>query len=70
MEGVCSTTPSHHHLLGRLWFHFAYFFQVLQLRPFALVLQFMTHNGNLNVKAKFEARVPAFYYVPQASDCL
>ncbi|XP_038180858.1 arf-GAP with dual PH domain-containing protein 2 isoform X1 [Arvicola amphibius] len=32
--------------------------------------KFMTHNGNLNAKAKFEARVPAFYYVPQASDCL
>ncbi|XP_015356662.1 arf-GAP with dual PH domain-containing protein 2 isoform X9 [Marmota marmota marmota] len=30
----------------------------------------MTHNGNLRVKAKFEARVPAFYYVPQANDCL
>ncbi|KAH0510705.1 Arf-GAP with dual PH domain-containing protein 2 [Microtus ochrogaster] len=34
------------------------------------MVEFMTHNGNLNVKAKFEARVPAFYYVPQASDCL
>ncbi|EGV94365.1 Ring finger protein 135 [Cricetulus griseus] len=33
-------------------------------------IHFMTHNGNLNVKAKFEARVPAFYYVPQVSDCL
>ncbi|XP_045155911.1 arf-GAP with dual PH domain-containing protein 2 [Echinops telfairi] len=30
----------------------------------------MTHNGNLHVKAKYEARVPAFYYVPQADDCL
>ncbi|XP_076725427.1 arf-GAP with dual PH domain-containing protein 2 isoform X6 [Callospermophilus lateralis] len=30
----------------------------------------MTHNGNLRVKAKFEAKVPAFYYVPQANDCL
>ncbi|KAM7067665.1 arf-GAP with dual PH domain-containing protein 2 isoform 3-T3 [Molossus nigricans] len=30
---------------------------------------FMTHNGNLRVKAKYEARVPAFYYIPQASDC-
>uniref|UniRef100_G1R1P7 ArfGAP with dual PH domains 2 n=1 Tax=Nomascus leucogenys TaxID=61853 RepID=G1R1P7_NOMLE len=36
----------------------------------AVVLQFMTHNGNLRVKAKFEARVPAFYYIPQANDCL
>nr|KAF6414891.1 ArfGAP with dual PH domains 2 [Molossus molossus] len=35
----------------------------------AVVLQFMTHNGNLRVKAKYEARVPAFYYIPQASDC-
>ncbi|MEJ1272357.1 hypothetical protein NN561_003207 [Cricetulus griseus] len=34
------------------------------------MVEFMTHNGNLNVKAKFEARVPAFYYVPQVSDCL
>lgn len=34
------------------------------------MVEFMTSNGNLNVKAKFEARVPAFYYVPQASDCL
>lgn len=33
-------------------------------------LQFMTHNGNLRVKAKYEARVPAFYYIPQANDCL
>ncbi|XP_036197646.1 arf-GAP with dual PH domain-containing protein 2 isoform X4 [Myotis myotis] len=32
--------------------------------------KFMTHNGNLRVKAKYEARVPAFYYIPQASDCL
>ncbi|XP_016787534.1 arf-GAP with dual PH domain-containing protein 2 isoform X7 [Pan troglodytes] len=36
----------------------------------AVVLQFMIHNGNLRVKAKFEARVPAFYYIPQANDCL
>ncbi|XP_076792315.1 arf-GAP with dual PH domain-containing protein 2 isoform X2 [Arvicanthis niloticus] len=34
------------------------------------MVEFMTHNGNLSVKAKFEARVPAFYYVPQANDCL
>ncbi|XP_077898624.1 arf-GAP with dual PH domain-containing protein 2 isoform X1 [Ictidomys tridecemlineatus] len=34
------------------------------------IVEFMTHNGNLRVKAKFEARVPAFYYVPQANDCL
>ncbi|XP_029413770.1 arf-GAP with dual PH domain-containing protein 2 isoform X4 [Nannospalax galili] len=34
------------------------------------IVEFMTHNGNLHVKAKFEARVPAFYYVPQANDCL
>ncbi|XP_006154424.2 arf-GAP with dual PH domain-containing protein 2, partial [Tupaia chinensis] len=34
------------------------------------IVEFMTHNGNLRVKAKFEARVPAFYYVPQADDCL
>ncbi|XP_066119391.1 arf-GAP with dual PH domain-containing protein 2 isoform X2 [Saccopteryx bilineata] len=33
-------------------------------------VEFMTHNGNLRVKAKYEARVPAFYYVPQASDCM
>ncbi|XP_073902493.1 arf-GAP with dual PH domain-containing protein 2 isoform X3 [Castor canadensis] len=34
------------------------------------VVEFMTNNGNLRVKAKFEARVPAFYYIPQANDCL
>ncbi|XP_006891126.1 PREDICTED: arf-GAP with dual PH domain-containing protein 2-like [Elephantulus edwardii] len=34
------------------------------------VVEFMTHNGNLRVKAKYEARVPPFYYVPQADDCL
>ncbi|XP_037663825.1 arf-GAP with dual PH domain-containing protein 2 isoform X2 [Choloepus didactylus] len=34
------------------------------------VKSFMTHNGNLRAKAKYEARVPAFYYVPQANDCL
>ncbi|XP_023409224.1 arf-GAP with dual PH domain-containing protein 2 isoform X3 [Loxodonta africana] len=34
------------------------------------IVEFMTHNGNLRVKAKYEARVPAFYYVPQANDCL
>ncbi|KAM5308386.1 arf-GAP with dual PH domain-containing protein 2 isoform 2-T2 [Glossophaga mutica] len=33
-------------------------------------VEFMSHNGNLRVKAKYEARVPAFYYIPQASDCL
>uniref|UniRef100_A0A2K6C5W4 ArfGAP with dual PH domains 2 n=1 Tax=Macaca nemestrina TaxID=9545 RepID=A0A2K6C5W4_MACNE len=42
----------------------------LILPQVAVVLQFMTHNGNLRVKAKFEARVPAFYYIPQANDCL
>ncbi|XP_055244588.1 arf-GAP with dual PH domain-containing protein 2 isoform X1 [Gorilla gorilla gorilla] len=34
------------------------------------IVEFMIHNGNLRVKAKFEARVPAFYYIPQANDCL
>ncbi|KAF5916106.1 hypothetical protein HPG69_003180 [Diceros bicornis minor] len=34
------------------------------------IVEFMTHNGNLRVKAKYEARVPAFYYIPQANDCL
>ncbi|XP_037599266.1 arf-GAP with dual PH domain-containing protein 2 isoform X6 [Cebus imitator] len=34
------------------------------------IVEFMTRNGNLRVKAKFEARVPAFYYIPQANDCL
>lgn len=34
------------------------------------IVEFMTRNGNLRVKAKYEARVPAFYYVPQANDCL
>lgn len=34
------------------------------------IVEFMIHNGNLRVKAKYEARVPAFYYIPQANDCL
>ncbi|XP_059990781.1 arf-GAP with dual PH domain-containing protein 2 isoform X4 [Lagenorhynchus albirostris] len=34
------------------------------------IVEFMTHNGNLRVKAKYEARVPAFYYIPQANDCM
>ncbi|XP_068386579.1 arf-GAP with dual PH domain-containing protein 2 isoform X5 [Eschrichtius robustus] len=34
------------------------------------IVEFMTHNGNLRVKAKYEARVPAFYYIPKASDCM
>ncbi|KAK2498152.1 hypothetical protein MC885_008084 [Smutsia gigantea] len=34
------------------------------------IVEFMIHNGNLRVKAKYEARVPAFYYVPQANDCI
>ncbi|XP_066876709.1 arf-GAP with dual PH domain-containing protein 2 isoform X2 [Kogia breviceps] len=33
-------------------------------------VEFMTRNGNLRVKAKYEARVPAFYYIPQANDCM
>ncbi|XP_036999236.2 arf-GAP with dual PH domain-containing protein 2 isoform X2 [Artibeus jamaicensis] len=33
-------------------------------------VEFMSHNGNLRVKAKYEAKVPASYYIPQASDCL
>ncbi|OWK14999.1 ADAP2, partial [Cervus elaphus hippelaphus] len=43
---------------------------ILTLPQVAVVLQFMTHNGNLRVKAKYEARVPAFYYIPQANDCM
>ncbi|XP_019502614.1 PREDICTED: arf-GAP with dual PH domain-containing protein 2 isoform X4 [Hipposideros armiger] len=34
------------------------------------LVEFMMHNGNLRLKAKYEARVPAFYYIPQADDCL
>ncbi|XP_006833673.1 PREDICTED: arf-GAP with dual PH domain-containing protein 2-like [Chrysochloris asiatica] len=34
------------------------------------LVEFMTHNGNRRVKAKYEARVPIFYYVPQDDDCL
>ena len=48
----------------------SHFFQVLTLPQVAVVLQFMTHNGNLRVKTKYEARVPAFYYIPQANDCM
>ncbi|XP_027714506.1 arf-GAP with dual PH domain-containing protein 2-like isoform X2 [Vombatus ursinus] len=34
------------------------------------VKSFMTRNGNLCSKAKYEAKVPAFYYIPQSEDCL
>uniref|UniRef100_G3X346 ArfGAP with dual PH domains 2 n=1 Tax=Sarcophilus harrisii TaxID=9305 RepID=G3X346_SARHA len=32
--------------------------------------QFMTRNGNLCSKAKYEAKVPTFYYIPKSEDCL
>ncbi|XP_072501085.1 arf-GAP with dual PH domain-containing protein 2 isoform X2 [Notamacropus eugenii] len=34
------------------------------------IVEFMTRNGNLCSKAKYEAKVPAFYYIPQSEDCL
>ncbi|XP_020818970.1 arf-GAP with dual PH domain-containing protein 2 isoform X2 [Phascolarctos cinereus] len=34
------------------------------------IVEFMTRNGNLCSKAKYEAKVPDFYYIPQSEDCL
>uniref|UniRef100_A0A5F8G5D5 ArfGAP with dual PH domains 2 n=1 Tax=Monodelphis domestica TaxID=13616 RepID=A0A5F8G5D5_MONDO len=34
------------------------------------IVEFMTRNGNLCSKAKYEAKVPAFYYIPQSEDCM
>ncbi|NXU51388.1 ADAP2 protein, partial [Turnix velox] len=34
------------------------------------LIQFMKEHGNLCAKAKYEARVPPYYYIPRAHDCL
>ncbi|XP_028935979.1 arf-GAP with dual PH domain-containing protein 2 isoform X1 [Ornithorhynchus anatinus] len=34
------------------------------------LVEFMTRNGNSCSKMKYEAKVPTFYYVPQAEDCM
>ncbi|KAM9119799.1 arf-GAP with dual PH domain-containing protein 2 isoform 3-T3 [Pangshura tecta] len=34
------------------------------------LLEFMKTHGNLWAKAKYEAKVPPFYYIPQSKDCL
>ncbi|XP_027327218.1 arf-GAP with dual PH domain-containing protein 2 isoform X1 [Anas platyrhynchos] len=34
------------------------------------LIEFMKKHGNLCAKAKFEAKVPPYYYIPQACDCL
>ncbi|GAB0197670.1 arf-GAP with dual PH domain-containing protein 2 [Grus japonensis] len=34
------------------------------------LLEFMKKHGNLCAKAKYEAKVPAYYYIPQSCDCM
>ncbi|XP_051848340.1 arf-GAP with dual PH domain-containing protein 2 isoform X1 [Antechinus flavipes] len=34
------------------------------------IVEFMTRNGNLCSKAKYEAKVPSFYYIPKSEDCM
>uniref|UniRef100_A0A8D0L4E0 ArfGAP with dual PH domains 2 n=1 Tax=Sphenodon punctatus TaxID=8508 RepID=A0A8D0L4E0_SPHPU len=34
------------------------------------LVQFMKNHGNLCANAKYEARVPPYYYIPQTADCL
>uniref|UniRef100_A0A8C5TIF5 ArfGAP with dual PH domains 2 n=1 Tax=Malurus cyaneus samueli TaxID=2593467 RepID=A0A8C5TIF5_9PASS len=34
------------------------------------LIEFMKNHGNLCAKAKYEAKVPPYYYIPRACDCL
>ncbi|XP_057224814.1 arf-GAP with dual PH domain-containing protein 2 isoform X3 [Malurus melanocephalus] len=34
------------------------------------LIEFMKNHGNLWAKAKYEAKVPPYYYIPRACDCL
>ncbi|XP_068769895.1 arf-GAP with dual PH domain-containing protein 2 isoform X2 [Struthio camelus] len=34
------------------------------------LIEFMKNHGNLCAKAKYEAKVPPYYYIPQSKDCL
>ncbi|XP_031412211.1 arf-GAP with dual PH domain-containing protein 2 isoform X4 [Meleagris gallopavo] len=34
------------------------------------LIEFMKKHGNLCAKAKYEAKVPPYYYIPQSCDCL
>ncbi|NXL59887.1 ADAP2 protein, partial [Chordeiles acutipennis] len=34
------------------------------------LVEFMKKQGNLSAKAKYEAKVPPYYYIPQSHDCL
>ncbi|XP_053939262.1 arf-GAP with dual PH domain-containing protein 2 isoform X2 [Cuculus canorus] len=34
------------------------------------LIEFMKKHGNLCAKAKYEAKVPPYYYIPQSHDCL
>ncbi|KAM6377230.1 arf-GAP with dual PH domain-containing protein 2 isoform 2-T2 [Pluvialis apricaria] len=34
------------------------------------LMEFMKKHGNLCAKAKYEAKVPPYYYIPQSCDCL
>lgn len=45
-------------------------FVVAHLTVTSFVFQFMKKHGNLCAKAKYEAKVPPYYYIPQSCDCL
>ncbi|XP_062447605.1 arf-GAP with dual PH domain-containing protein 2 isoform X2 [Rhea pennata] len=34
------------------------------------LIEFMKNHGNLCAKAKYEAKVPPYYYIPRSQDCL
>ncbi|NXP28147.1 ADAP2 protein, partial [Scytalopus superciliaris] len=34
------------------------------------LIEFMKNHGNLCAKAKYEAKVPPYYYIPHSNDCL
>ncbi|XP_071429840.1 arf-GAP with dual PH domain-containing protein 2 isoform X2 [Pithys albifrons albifrons] len=34
------------------------------------LIEFMKSHGNLRAKAKYEAKVPPYYYIPHSNDCL
>lgn len=45
-------------------------FVFVDLAGSSFVFQFMKKHGNLCAKAKYEAKVPPYYYIPQSCDCL
>ncbi|XP_027547301.1 arf-GAP with dual PH domain-containing protein 2 isoform X3 [Neopelma chrysocephalum] len=34
------------------------------------LIEFMKNHGNLRAKAKYEAKVPPYYYIPRSDDCV